>query len=252
MRDELTMANINLFAVLRNLEDLCELDQKMSSLIKSQDISMQFSVKGGPQAFLMIRDGKCKLKRGKKNCKIKLYFNSPAHLNQMFAGKKNPIPLKGLTKLGFLKNDFQALTDRLSYYLKPTEALLSDVSYFKINTILTAYTAFFALAEIGNTDRIGRINAKRIPDGIILVSVLNNGPAVYFTVKEGHLEAKKGKCNWPRAAMIFSNLEVVNALLNGKRDSYSCIANGDLMTRGYIPMLDNLNKLLVQLPAYLK
>lgn len=252
MPDALTKANINLFAVLRNIEDLCELDEEMKSMIKDKDISIQFSVKDGPQGILSFKNGKCSFKKGNGPCDIKLYFKSPQHFNDMIEGKANPIPLKGFTKINFLKNEFTKITDKLSYYLKPTDKLLKNTSYFKTNTFLTAYAAFFALAEIGNTDRIGKLNASRISDGVISVSVSNGGPAVNITAKGGRLEAQKGIGDSPRAFMTFANMEIANALLNGKLDSYTCIGTGDFHLKGYIPMLDNMNKLLAQVPSYLK
>lgn len=250
MKDSLTLANINIFAILRNLEDLCELDSDINKLIKDKNISIQFCVKNGPHALLSFKDGKCSLKRGKGKCDIYLYFKSPEHFNRMFDGKANPIPLKGFTKISFLKNEFTKLTDRLSYYLKPTDELLKDKNYFKINTILTSYAAFFTLVEIGNTDEVGKLNAKRIPDGTISVTV-ENGPALYITAAKGQLEARKGILKNPRAAMSFSSIEAANALLNNKIDSYTCMATGQLKVSGFIPMIDNVNKLLIQVSGYL-
>lgn len=252
MMEQLTKANINLYAVLRNIEDLCELDSEMTELIKGQNISIQFSVNGGPNGYLIFKDGKCRFKNGKEKCTIKLYFKSPQHFNGMIEGNANPIPLKGLTKINFLKNEFIKLTDKLTYYLKPTEELLKDKTYFKINTILSAYTAFFTLAEIGNTDRTGKMNASRIPNGVIGVSVLSGGPSVHIEVKNGKLETKKGIAVSPRASMTFADIETASAILNGKVDSYTCIAGGKLEMKGFIPMLDNMNKLLAQVPLYLK
>jgi putative sterol carrier protein len=252
MTNDLTKANINLYAVLRNLEDLCEMDKDTKNLIAGKDITLQLTVKDGPEALISFKDGKCTFKKGTGKCNIKLYFKSPEHFNQMIDGKANPIPLKGFTNISFLKNEFTKLTDKLSYYLKPSDELLKNPEYMKINTFLTAYTAFFALAEIGNTDKIGKLNASRIPDGTISISVLNNGPAIKIIVKDGHLEAEKGKAEKPRATMTFANSEIANAILNGKMDSYTCIGNGTFEVRGYVPMLDNMNKLLSQVPAYLK
>ena len=251
MTAQLTKANINLYAVLRNLEDLCELDNKMKELIKGKNISIQFSVKNGPKAFLTFKDDKCIFKRGQGKCSMKLYFKSPEHFNAMIEGNGNPIPLKGFTKIKFLTNEFITLTHKLSYYLKPTEELLKDNSYMKINTILSSYTAFFALCEIGNTDKLGKLNASRIPDGVIGVSVLNGGPSIQITAKKGHLDAKKGLFPSPRSSMIFSDIQTANGVLNGNLDSYTCIATGRLQMKGFIPMLDNLNKLLGQVPSYL-
>ncbi|NTV90765.1 MAG: hypothetical protein HGA22_10485, partial [Clostridiales bacterium] len=191
MADELTKANINLFAVLRNLEDLCELDKQTRDLVAGKNISVAFSVKDGPAAVLAVQNGKISLTKGKGKSSIKLFFFSPEHLNKMFDGKANPLPLKGFTKISFLTNEFTKLTDRLAYFLKPTDELLKDPEYLRINTILTANTAFYALSEIGNYDRIGKLNAGRIDDGVILISVLNGGPSICITAKGGKLTTSK-------------------------------------------------------------
>lgn len=250
MVNQLTKAHINLFAILRNLEDLCTMDSEMAALIKDKEIAIQFTVLNGPKALLTIKDGKCTLTRGEGKSNIKLLFKSPEHLNQMFEGKANPIPLKGITKIDFLKNEFTKLTDKLAYYLKPTDELLKNPTYFKINTYLTAYTAFFALSEIGNTDFIGRLNSHRIPDGVIEVYVLNEGPAINMICESGSLVTKKGRAINPRAVMAFKNIDTVNAVLNGKVDSYTCMGSGDFQVKGFIPMVDNMNKLLHQVPFY--
>lgn len=251
MKDALTMANINLYAVLRNLEDLCELDKEMQAIIRDKEMSIQFIVKNGPQALLEFKDGRCRFTRGKGRNNLKLFFTSPQHFNDMIQGTRIPIPLKGISKLGFLKNEFVQLTDRLTHYLTPTDTLLEDTNYHYINTVFTAYTALFALAEIGNTDRIGKLNAKRIPDGVIQVKI-KDGPAVNITADQGNLSAVKGEVESPRAWMIFDSVETANDMLNGRLDSYTCISSGKLMMKGFIPMLDNTDKLLGQVSGYLK
>lgn len=251
MKDALTMANINLYAVLRNLEDLCELDKEMKSLIDGKSISLQITVKDGPKGLLIFNNGKCRFTRGKEKCNVKLYFTSPEHFNDMLLGKRGPILLKGFSKIKFLKNEFIKLTEKLSYYLKPTETLLENPTYLEMNTIFTTYTALFALVEIGNNDKIGKLNAGRIPNGKIQVTV-NNGPSVNITAKNGHLEAKKGLVNSPRASMTFNSIETANAMLNSKVDSYTCISSGKLQMKGFIPMIDNIDKLLAQVSDYLK
>lgn len=251
MKDALTMANINLYAVLRNLQDLCVLDHEMRTLINGKNISLQFIVKNGPKALIEFKNGKCNFSKERGKSNIKLYFKSPEHFNDMMLGNANPIPLKGFTKINFLKTEFTKLTDQLTYYLKPTETLLENSKYLEMNTIFTMYTALFALAEIGNNDRIGKLNAERVPNGIIQLSV-KKGPAVNITVMNGALEAKRGPVNSPRASMTFDSIETANAMLNGRVDSYSCISSGKLEMKGYIPMIDNFNKLLAQVPNYLK
>ena len=253
MIDGLTMACINLHSVLRNLEDLCELDEEAKELIRDKDISILFSAKGVPEATISFKNGKCTVQRGKQEpYDMKLYFRSPDHFNKMIQGEANPIPVKGLTKINFLKNEFISLTNRLEYYLKPEDDQLNDPDFSEINTILTAYTAFFALAEIGNNDKIGKINASRIPDGTIGISILDGGPSICLTAKDGKLITKKGTDGNCRAHMNFDCLATANGILNGTIDSYTCIGDGRLSIKGYIPMVDNMNKLLAQVPAYLK
>lgn len=244
------MAHINLFAVLQNLVELCKFDESSKELIEDQQITIGFTIKNGPYARLIFDKGKCSFTRKHGKSNIKLYFKSPEHFNQMIEGTANPIPLKGFTHLKFLTKDFMILTEKLSYYLRSNEELLNNPTYFKINTYLSAYAAFYALGEIGNTDPIGKMNAGRIPNGNIMVAV-EKGPTLYIEAKDGKLKVKKGIPKQYRASMTFKNLETANNILNGKIDSYSCIATGDLQMKGFIPMLDNMNKLLAQVPFYL-
>lgn len=251
MVDQLTRANINLYALLRNLEDLLEMDEEERVLAGGSDTSILFSVRDGPKGLLSFSGGRCSFKRGPSPSNIKLYFKSPQHFNDMIDGKANPLPLKGFTRLGFLKNQFTKLTDKLTWYLKPSDALLKDPKYFKINAYLTFYTAFYALAEIANTDRLGRMNASRISDGTISISVFQ-GPAVHLDVKNGRIDIFKGMVDNPRACMAFDSLETAGGILNGKLDSYSCIGLGKLQVKGFMPMIDNMNKILSMVPFYLK
>ncbi|GKX29347.1 hypothetical protein SH1V18_18270 [Vallitalea longa] len=252
MTQEPTKAYINLYAIFRDLEDLCELDEDMKALIKDLDMTIKFIVKNGPKGFLSFKNGKCTFCKNLDKSNITLYFKSPSHFNNMIDGKANPIPLKGLSKISFLKNEFITLTDKLTYYLKPTPSLLENSTYLRINTILTAYTAFFALAQVGNTDPIGKLNAERIPDGIINVSITESNTAIHLIVKDGHLEAKKGLSPNHRASMTFTDIATTNKILTGAIDTYSCIATQKLEMKGYIPMLDNMNKLLGLVSSYLQ
>ena len=251
MKDELTKAYINLFSILRNLEDLCELDSECKELINNKNLDIMFYIKGGPKAILRFKDGKCSLIKGNGKCDMNLFFTSPKHFNDMIDGKANPMPLKGFSNIKFLKNQFTTITDRLSYYLKPTDELLMNPQYFKINTILSFYAAFMALVQIVYYDAIGKINAKRIPDGVMSIGVID-GPNVSLYIKNGTLSMKKEKIKNPRASMEFDSLETVNKLLNRKIDAYSCIALEKIRTKGYIPIIDNFNKILSQVSEYLK
>ncbi|UCD63729.1 MAG: hypothetical protein JSW34_13470, partial [Candidatus Zixiibacteriota bacterium] len=127
-------AHLNLYAVLRNLEDLVAYDSETASLVENWAVSVQFIVLNGPKAYCEFENGVCTVCRGKhKRPSIILFFISPKHFNRMMDGTANPIPLKGLTRLGFLRTDFTRVTERLEYYLKPTDELLADEAYLELN-----------------------------------------------------------------------------------------------------------------------
>lgn len=250
--DNVTKAKINLFAVLRNMQDLCEMDKVAEDLIKDVNLGVQFIVPKVGKGTLTFKDGRCAFERGNAKAALKLWFLSPEHFNKLIDGEKT-IPLfVNAFKVGFLLNEFSKLADRLSHFLKPTDELLRDEEYFRINTYLTAYAAFFALCEIGNSDEKGIANASRIPDGDIQLAV-EGGPSMTISIdKEHKMSARIGTTSDPRAKMTFGSLEVANDILNGKSDIFSNLGSGKFVINGYLPMLDNLSKLLSLVGFYLK
>ncbi|MDR1906158.1 MAG: hypothetical protein LBQ27_04485 [Clostridiales bacterium] len=260
--DVTTKAGINLHAVLRNMQELCAIDEAASAVVKGKKITVKFTVKGCEPMALAFNDGKCTYLRGEAlngealNGALKLYFSSPEKFNKLVDGG-NVIPMfniGGIPKLKFVLKDFGVISDRLSYYLQPkpeeAEELLKNKKYFEISTTLLAYTAFHALAEIGNTDPVGKEVAHRIGEGKINIEVVD-GPAVAIIVKEGRLTAKIGLEPDPGAKMVFSNLEIVNRVLSGKTDAFSAMGAGLFNISGRIHLLDEMNKLLSLVSKYL-
>ncbi len=251
MAYQIIKAGINLYAILKNLEELIGLDSKCQELIKGKTLSVQFLVKNGPKAWLSFKNGQCLVGQGRlKSASIKLWFTSPEHLNKMFDGKANPIPLKGFTKLGFLKNEFTQITKILEYYLKPEEVEKPSKEYIKINTQFTLTVAAFALPEIARYDKKANITASHTRNGKIQLQVLPDGPSVYIVIKDGELVANKGVTENPDAIMEMSNFETANAFLNGKSNPFKAIASGEVMIKGQIPMLDNLSLILDKVNQY--
>ncbi len=252
MVHELIKARLNLYAVLKNLEDLVKYDSEMAELSKNWNLSIQFSVIRGPRAYIEFQGGQCRVGRGKHYAPaIKLFFITPAHLNRMMDGKGNPIPLKGFTKIPFLTGDFTKLTDRLEYYLRPTEERLKEKAYLELNTRFTLNTAAFALREIGELDPVGKQVASHIPDGTVLMKILPDGPAVTILFQDGQIEPGMGEMNRPMACMFMKNVQVANDFLNAKIDAFTAIASGDVTIKGQIPMLDALSLILDRIPIYL-
>ena len=250
MVDQTTLARVNLFAVLRSLEGLPAHDGEAASIASGRREVLQFSVGGVGAARLALGEGRIEFRPGAGACSIKLWFPRPESLNAMFAGTGSPIPLKGLTKISYLTGPFTALTDRLGHYLRATPELLRDQAYRDANASLSLSAAVYALCEIGNSDRAGRLNAARMPDGEIFLGA-GGGPELTVVARGGSLECRKGAPERPRARMVFSDLESAGAMLRGELDSYAAIGSGRLVLGGFVPMLDNLNKVLGLVPRYL-
>ena len=192
MIDQTTLARVNLNALLRACERLPDFDPQAREIASGKRETIQFSVGEVGAARLAIGDGAIKFLPGAGRCSIKLWFPKPQNLNAMFAGTGNPIPLKGLTKISYLKGPFTILTDRLGYYLRTSPEKLEDKTFRDANAALSLAAAVFAMGEIGNSDREGRLNAGRMPDGSILVGVGNGGPKLTVTASGGRLECGPG------------------------------------------------------------
>ena len=251
MKDQKALAYINMFAVLKDLDMLCELDEEAKKLATPKSpVSIGFNVGGdGPKAVLEFADGKCTMTEGKGG-KIKLWLNSPEALNQMVDGEKTPLPYGGFLKLQFLLKNFMQLTDLLNKYLRADEKALEDRAFFEKSTTMMFYLVANALSAIGNYDEIGQLSAKKIPDGSIAMEIAG-GPCAELIIKGGHMQTFNRKAQKPRACMIFDSFDTARGLFDGTVESMSALAAGKIVMKGYIPMIDNLNRLLSRVAVYL-
>lgn len=249
--DTKTLAYINMYAVLGTLENLCELVPEASALLKNKKpVSIGFEVKGGPSATITFKNGKCRMEEGVDNCDVKLPFASCEKFNGLIDGTTTPIPSKGFIHLPFLLKSFVPLTDMLSKYMRPSEEDMKDDNFRATSTRLTIYTMAVAIAQIANWDKSGRFSANLILDGDVALEVAGDvGCTIRF--KDHHAIALKKKCETPRAAMIFSDLEVAGQLVRGEVSAMGCICNGTIAMKGMINMLDNINRILDRVTVYL-
>lgn len=251
MTDQKTLAYINLYAVLGTLENLCELVPAARELVNTKKpISIAFDVKGGPNATIFFKNGRCRMEQGVGSCDVKLPFSSCEKFNGLIDGTVTPVPSKGFAHIGFLLKKFTPLTDMLSSYMRPQESDLQDPEFVTISTTLMFYTIAVALAQIGNNDPVGTFSAEHMLDGEISFSV-QNGPAAAIRVKEHRLLTYKRRSEYPRASMQFASMELARALFDGKVNALSCIGEGSIEMKGMISMLDNLNRLLDRVALYL-
>lgn len=252
MIESLVKANLNLYAVLRNLPDLVESDPVAARTVARWRIGIQFVVWRGPAATLAFEDGACIFERGRHGSpEVVLGFVSPGHLNRMMDGKGTPVPLKGFKRLGFMRHEFPKITDRLAFFLKPTDAKLADPHYLAVNTRLTLATAVFAARELALFDPTCRRIAGRIRNGGVLLKVLPDGPAAHLIFEDGEVTPGFGDIQRPMARIDFRDLAMANAFLNGRLDPFAAIAGGEVAIRGQTPMIDNLSLIFDRIPAYL-
>lgn len=156
MKDQKTLAYINLFGILGALGKLAELDDAARALLTGiKPISLGIAVSGGPHATLRFADGGCVQTEGVDRCDIKLAFSTAEKFNGMIDGTVTPIPRKGFTHIGFLTGTFVKLTDILTRYLRPSAEDLADERFFEVSTTLMLYVIAGAVAQIGNHDEVG-------------------------------------------------------------------------------------------------
>ena len=249
MKDTTTMAYVNLFAVLKTLENLCEVDGEAKAIASKEPISVGFLVKDGPAGTLAFENGSCKLTEGAHG-RIKLYFRSCTHFNSLIDGTGTPIPYGGLLKIGFLTKDFTRLTDILTRYLRATPEDLKDRAFFEKSTFLMFHLIANALSAIGNHDPIATYSRANLPEGEIRMEITDRAYAT-IAVQNGVMRTVDGRAGNPRSFMVFSDYDVARGLFEGTLNSFAALASGGLSMKGYIPMIDNLNRILNRVAEYL-
>lgn len=248
--DQTTSARVNLNAVLRTLEKLPALDPPTAELVTGEQVIVQFTAPRAATVRLALGGGAISHHQGPGPATINLLFPRPAMVNAMFDGTGNPIPTKGLRRISYLKGPFTQITDRLSHFLRPTPELLADADYCQTNALLTLHVAVYALAEIGNSDQVGRAIAATMPDGQIQLAI-KGGPALVLSSQGGRLRVTEGLASNRRAKMVFTELGAAGEVLRGELASYTAIGRGLIELGGFVPMLDRMNKLLGLVPRYL-
>jgi len=249
--DQRTLAYINMYAILGSLPRLCEMDEKARALISGKNISIGIAVKGGPEATINFGGGKCWLTEGTEGCVIKIPFSSPEKFNGMIDGTVTPIPVKGLTKVGFLLKNFTKLTDILTKYLRPEEKDLEDDSFFNISTTLMLHLIADAIAQIGNEDKVGRASAGYIVDGDIKLGIAG-GPACGIRAVNSHLTAMHEAPEKMMSYMEFSDMHTARDLFDGKINAVASVGQGKVRIGGMISQVDNVNRILDRVALYLQ
>ena len=251
MTDARTLAYINMYAILGSLENLCDLSEEARNLVMTKKpVSIGFEVKDGPSATITFKNGRCRMEQGCESCDVKLPFSSCEKFNGLIDGTTTPIPSKGFSKIGFLLKQFTPLTDMLAKYLRPTEDDLKDEAFFELSTKLLFYTISVAISQIGNNDEIGKFSADHIPDGNVKISIAG-GPAATISVQNHRLVTIKQNPDTYRALMEFGSMKLAHDLFDGKVNAIAQVGEGNIVMKGMINMIDNINRILDRVAIYL-
>ena len=251
MKDTTVLARCNLYAVLGAIPHLLYLDPDAAALIRGKNIRVGFSVKNGPKATLIFKDGEAEMVEGIGKCSIKLWFPSAEKFNNMIDGKGSPIPVSGFQHIGFLLGAFTKLTDSLSAYLRPEPEKLQDPAFFERSTTLMLYVIGRAIVQIGNHDRVGTFSASNITDGKIKLGI-GDTLAVAIHSKDHHLvfDAVPNDCG-VTSQMVFDSLQTARDLFDGNINAIAAVGMGQVRVSGMISQVDNVNRILDRVAIYL-
>ncbi len=110
MKNEKVFAAINMFSILRSIEDLVNLDEEAKEIVKGTRLTMKFIVPSLPKFYLVFTGSRVKAKvGGNLESDINLAFLNSSHFNKMMAGESMPIPTKGVSKIVSLKMNLLSL-----------------------------------------------------------------------------------------------------------------------------------------------
>lgn len=253
MKEAKAMAYVNMYGVLATLENLCEIDDEAKAVTTAlkKPVSLCFDVTNGPCCTFNFSKNGCKMTEGSKGCTCKMNFSSPEKFNALIDDSKPGIPVKNIAQvLSFLLGPFTKLTDRLTKLLMPSEEDMKNRAFFEESTILTFYTIAGALSALANSDSISMFTAKGTVDGAVLMGIKDVCYAT-INVKDHEFTTVKEKKENPRAIMEFSDIDLANGLFNGTVSTIAELCKGNIYMAGMISMVDNLNRILDRVAAYL-
>ena len=247
------MAYVNMYGVLATLENLCEIDSEAKAVCASlkKPVSICFDVSDGPCCtFHFTKDG-CSMSEGSYGCTCKMSFSSPEKFNALIDDSKPGMPTKNIAQvLSFLLGPFTKLTDRLTKLLMPSEEDLKNRAFFEESTILTFYTIAGAISALANSDSISQQSALYTVDGDVQMGITD---VCYATlrVRDHKFTTIKEKPDTPRAIMEFNSIDLAAGLFNGTASTMAELCAGNIYMAGMLSMVDNLNRILDRVAAYL-
>jgi hypothetical protein len=244
--DDMLKAGIYLKAVLPLMEDLVAYDAAAARVIDGKQLILQFEVKNGPSAHLMIRDNAIRHGCGKHPMpNVRLTFKTPEMLNRMFDGEDiRPGLRKGFFHLYFLIKKFPELSERLTYFLEAEGKAATDDAAIDFQVQLGLHAMLCGMRTVATDDPDLRTIADETPFGTLLVNVLPHGPHGTFSkIKQNGGYAFTSTFNQPvkqaNAVMEFADADAAKRLIDGELNAVTAIGIGkDIKISGLLPLIE--------------
>lgn len=248
--DDHVRAAINLQAVFGALPKLAELAPEAPGILAALDAPVTLGLRAPGGLSAKYTFDKSGVRRGGGASGPTLFFTSAGHLNSVVSGDAQPIPVGGIKGIRFLTGVFTPLTKLLDTYLQPTAERLGDPDFLETNTLLTLEVVANALEVVANQDESGRFSLAHMPSGSIALQV-GDELSYRFLVTANHMARTENTSTAPTAVLRFADLEVAGDVLSGRESSLACVSDGRIAMTGLIPLIDNLNRMLDRVGAYL-
>lgn len=249
--DDGVLAQVNAHAVLGALPALASIAPEAGPILARlrEETTLSLRVRGGPTVhyrFTPTTITKVGAGRGPT-----LLFASSSHLNTMLDGGAAPIPVAGPAGLRFLKQVFEPLGDLLETYLRPSDERLADPEFAARSIELALIVAVEGVAVVANHDRSGRFSAAHMPDGTLDIEA-GDDIRLRLSVNDHRVTVVDDHDDPPRARLRFADLGTAGDVLAGRESALACVCDGRIAMSGFIPLVDNTNRILDRVGAYLK
>ena len=244
--NEMLKAGIYLKGILPLMEDLVAFDPVAARVVHGKSLILQFEVKNGPAAHLIIRDNAIRHGCGKHPTPgVRLTFKTPEMLNRMFDGEDiRPGLRKGFFHLYFLIKKFPVLSERLTYFLEGEGKTATDDATINFCVQIGLHAMLCGMQTVATDDPDLRTIADETPLGTLLVKILPNGPLGTFSkIKQNGGYAFTSTFNQPvkhaNAVMEFADASAAKRLIDGELNAVTAIGIGkDIKISGLLPLID--------------
>jgi hypothetical protein len=242
-------AAVNLEALLALLETLVDGDAEARAAIAKDRVTVQMGLRGGPVVHLEIDRGAVRHGVGpRRDAAVRLEYPTARELNAAFAGAAvMPKLRKGLLRIGFLKNRFPVLTERLGYYLQGPGSESGEPDIVALRTRMMLRAMLAAVPALARHDITVAEVAEGMLPGRLLVRVEPDGPWGSVEKTEGgeFFHTFERPVTDATATLTFRNIDAARAILGGASFA-AAIGRTDVLGRGCMSTLERASEILAR------